>query len=115
MKIFNGKVLIAGNGKICKDWFSKARGLMFSSGLKKGQALILVADKESVMESSIHMLFVFQWIDVVWLDRNKNVVDFKRNVKPFTILIMPKKPAKYVVELPKGGISNINIGDNFIF
>ena len=61
------------------------------------------------------MLFVFFPIDVVWLDQDKKVVDFKKNVKPFTPFVVPRKPAHYVVELPKQTIRNLNIGDQFRF
>ncbi len=66
---------------------------MFSRKLKDKECLIL----ENA--SDIHMLFVFQSIDVVWLDKNKKVIDIKENVKPFTSLIRPKIKAYYVIEL----------------
>ena len=78
----------------CDNFFTKFRGLMFS----KKKNLIFKLNKESRINSIIHTFFVFYTIDVYWLDENKNIVDFRLNVKPFTIKI-PKKRAKYIIEL----------------
>ena len=78
----------------CNNFFSRLRGLMFS----RKKNLVFVLDKESRINATIHMFFVFFSIDVYWLDKNKNIVDYRKNIKPFTIAI-PKKKAKYIVEL----------------
>ena len=78
----------------CDNFFTKFRGLMFS----KKKNLIFNLNKESRINSIVHTFFVFYTIDVYWLDENKNIVDFRLNVKPFTIKI-PKKRAKYIIEL----------------
>jgi len=77
--------------------FRKVFGLMFS----KQKNILLEAGYEGILSSSIHMLFVFFPIDVVWLDKNKKIVDIK-TAYPFQIISMPKKPAKYILELKKG-------------
>ncbi|HLC57534.1 MAG TPA: DUF192 domain-containing protein [Candidatus Nanoarchaeia archaeon] len=111
MKIVNDKIVIAGNVKFCDNVFSKAKGLMFSRRLKKGCALVLVNDGESVLETAIHMLFVFFAIDVVWLDSGLKVVDKRENIRAFTPFIAPREPAKYVLELPLNTARHINKGD----
>jgi len=58
------------------------------------------------------MLFVFHSLDIIFLDRNQNVIDIHRNVKPFTPLIVPKKKAKYIVEIPS---TNKKIGKKIGF
>ena len=95
MYIKVNKKVISKNSKLCNG-FRKFRGLMFSRKLKDDEALILVN------ASDIHMLFVFQKIDVVWLDKNKIAIDKKENVKPFELIIRPRKKAYYVLELPLG-------------
>ena len=90
------------NIKSCEG-FSKFKGLMFSRKLKDNEGLFFNA-------SSIHMLFVFQSIDVVWLNNNK-VVDKKENIKPFTFLVKPRFTADGVIELPLGKAKLFNIGD----
>lgn len=114
-EIINKGVLLADKVKIYKDIFHKTRGLMFSRPLKKGEAIILEADEESILETTIHMLFVFFTIDVVWLNSNREIVEKKENVRAFTPLIVPRKPAKYVIEFPKHTARHIRIGDKLEF
>ena len=83
--------------KLCKSWFSKFRGLMFS----RRRNLLFVFNEERKV--SIHMLFVFFNIDIFWLDKNFRIVDLRRNVKPFTFSGSDKK-AKYVLEISKNKV-----------
>lgn len=115
MKIFHKNKVLADQTKYYTNLFSKTKGLRFSKPLKEKQALVLVAENESIRETMIDMLFVFFPIDVLWLNKNKRVVDIRRNVKPFTFLIVPKRPAKYVIELKAGMTNNINLGDSLKF
>jgi uncharacterized protein len=94
--IHQGGKLKVDKVKYCDSNFSKALGLMFR--LKPVGAL-LVNSKESILGTSIHMLFVFFPLNIYWLDSNFNIVDYKK-VKPFTLNHKPKKKAKYVLELP---------------
>lgn len=88
---------------------------MFRKKLKRGQGLVLVADEESIYQTTIHMLFVFFPIDVIWLNKAKEVVDLRPNVKSFQPLIAPRSPAKYVLELPVGAAKHIKQGDTLQF
>ena len=78
--------------KICKSIWSKARGLMFS----RKKNLMFVFDKEQRI--GLHMFFVFFPIDVLFLDKNKKIIEIKKNFKPFTFY-RSKEKAKYVIEL----------------
>lgn len=106
------KTILAEEVKICKDDFSKAIGLMFSE--KQDKVLVFKFDKEKII--SLHMFFVFYPIDVLFLDKNKIVVDKKESFKPFTIYNSRKK-AMYAVELPAGVIkkTKTGIGDKIEF
>ncbi len=115
MEIIHSNVILADKVKYYSDIFSRSKGLRFARPLRKGQAIILAAEEESLMETTIDMFFVFFPIDVLWLDKDKIVVDIKRNVKPFTPLVIPRKPAKYVIELKKGVTKNIKLGDKIEF
>ena len=107
----NGKIL-ATKMQRCDSFFSRLRGLMFKKRILD-EAYLFVLKKESVLEASIHMLFVFFPIDVAWLDKNFKVVDFKQSIAPFSLYHAPKKPAKYVLELPERTIkkTKTKIGD----
>ena len=100
--------IIGYNAKLCTSVFSKLAGLMLSNKVER--ALIFKFGKEQKV--SLHMLFVFCSIDVLFLDKNKIVVDKKENFKPFSFYISRKK-AMYAVELPNGTLkkTNTKIGD----
>ena len=84
---------------------------MFS---RKNKTLIFIFNKEKII--SLHMFFVFYPIDVLFLNKKKQVVEIKENFKPFRIMI-PKKPAKYIIELPNNTIkkSKTKLGDTLSF
>ena len=106
----NNKIL-AKKAKLCKTPFSKALGLMF---LKKDKTLIFIFNKEKIVP--LHMLFVFYPIDVLFLNKDKKVVEIKENFRPFAFCT-PKNKAKYVIELPCATIkkTNTKIGDILSF
>lgn len=92
--------------------FSKFIGLMFSK--KQNKALIFKFNKEKII--SLHMFFVFYRIDVLFLNKNKVVVDKTENFRPFTFY-KSKKKAMYAIELPDGIIkkTKTEIGDKIGF
>lgn len=107
MKYVNAKINTRKlNLKVCKGFVSKSIGLMFSRKLKDSEALLF--EFESEAKWAIHMFFVFFPIDVVWLDKNMSVVDVKKG-RPFDFLLIPKKKAKYVLELNAN--SGIKVND----
>ena len=75
--------------EICKTWFSKFKGLMFS----KKRNLLFIFKKEKIV--AIHMFFVFYPITIYYFDKDKNLID-KVKAYPFSIL-KPRK-AKYILE-----------------
>ena len=83
------------------------RGLMFQLTPKDGA--VLVAPSVGRAGASIHMLFVFFPLQIIWLDKDKKIVDFKR-ISPFSIHHSPKYPAKFVVELPVGIVHSLKVG-----
>ena len=113
MKIYKGNREVTANASFCSG-FNSFLGLRFRKQLEKDEALVIEVDKESRLDAAIDMLFVFYPIDVIWLDRNKKVVD-KRNVKPFSLLSIPRKPAKYVIEVMQGVGSKFNLNDKVKF
>lgn len=104
--------IIESSARLCNDIFSKFIGLMFSKRQKR--ALIFKFDKEKMIH--LHMLFVFYPIDVLFLDKNRIVVDKKENFKPFAFY-KSKKRAMYAIELLQGTIkkTKAGIGDKIDF
>lgn len=110
MDIFYKNKILA-KVKVAKTAFALMKGLMFSAPLQDGEGLLLIREKEGIFQSSIHMLFVFYSIDMLWLDKRKRIVDKRENVKPFTLFVKPRKKAMYILELPQGASKVVNIGD----
>ncbi len=102
-----------------QDFFSRYRilrgiraafGLMFSRRLPPKECVILQITKPSRLNSSVHMLFVFQELDIIFLDEDYKIVDMVR-LKPFTFLYFPRKAAKYIIETNDKIINKVSIGD----
>ena len=112
LKNITRKTTISRKTKHCNNIFSKGFGLMFSK--KTNKALMFDFKKEKII--SLHMLFVFYPIDVLFLNKDKKVVEIKENLKPFRFYT-PKKKARYVVELLNGVVksSRTTIGDSIHF
>ena len=85
---------------------------MFSR--KQSESLIFKFNEEKTI--SLHMFFVFYSIDVLFLDKNKIVVDTKENFKPFSFC-KSKKKATYAIEMLAGVIkkTKTEIGDKIEF
>lgn len=105
-------IIIIKNSIFIDDILSKFIGLMFSR--RQDKALIFKFNREKVIH--LHMLFVFYPIDVLFLDKNKIVVDKKENFKPFTFY-KSKKKAMYAIELQQETIkrTKTEIGDEIKF
>jgi uncharacterized membrane protein (UPF0127 family) len=74
----------------------------------------LVQSRDSQMDSAIHMLFM--WIDlaVVWITNDGEVVDV-RLARRWRPAYVPKRPARYVLELPTAHLKDFQIGDKVRF
>ncbi len=92
--IFNRsrRTLISSHERSCRTALSQARGLMF----RRKQNLVMEFPKEKRV--SLHMFFVFFPIDVLVLNGNKEIIEIKRNFRPFSFWHSRQK-GKYVVEL----------------
>lgn len=95
---------------IAEQHWQKMKGLMFEDPARFDYGLVFVLRRESIAKAAIHMLFVFFPIDVVYLDKERKVVDIARNLQPFTLGYSPKKPSKFFVELPAGKANGIKTG-----
>jgi uncharacterized membrane protein (UPF0127 family) len=115
MEILCNRKRIAKKAKRCRNFFSRAKGLMFSRELREGEGIVLEAGRGGVLETTIHMMFVFFPIDVVWVGDDGRVVDVMEKVMPFSFRIAPKKAARYVLELPVGAGRKVKIGDKISF
>jgi uncharacterized membrane protein (UPF0127 family) len=100
----------------CDTFGKRGRGLMFrsQSAVQDGRVYLFVEKRESVAQTTIHMLFVFFPIAVIWLDAEKRVVD-KVLARPFRPYYAPSRPARYYVEGHPALLEQVSVGDQLEF
>lgn len=96
----NGE-LIASDVEFAEGIISQSKGLMFRKGIAERYALVFVLP--SPRSVSVHMLFVFFPIDVLFLDAEKKILATAR-LKPWIGLTRAPEKTKYIVEMPAGSI-----------
>jgi len=82
--------------KECIKFKDRLLGLMFKKNFNYG----LLFNKCS----SIHTFFMRESIDVIGLDDNNNVINYKKNLRPYRFLNF--KGAKKIIELPANSIKD---------
>jgi len=100
--------------KICDSFLCKLRGYTFRTTLDQDQGLLLIEDQQSRIGTSIHMVFVFIKLGIVWINEEGIVVDV-RLAYPFISFQFPKTPAKYVLEIHPERVKEFSIGDKIEF
>jgi uncharacterized protein len=80
-----------------RSFFARGRGLMFVSGLERGEGLIIDPC------SSIHTFCMRFPLDVLYMDRNNRVIRADVGMKPWRIGPV-FTGSKWVIELPPGTI-----------
>ena len=108
-----GQVLIE-SARWCSSRLCRLRGLQFRRNLKSGEALILVKDKDSIANTSIHMFFVFFPIAAIWIN-SKGKVTSAQLAKPWRPYYASPEPATCVLETSPDFLDKVAIGDNLDF
>ncbi len=103
--------------EVLKTEEEKLRGLSGRESIPEDTVLLFVFEEEGF--HGIWMKEMLFGIDIVWLDKDFYVVDYKKDVLPETFpdVFYPEEPAMYVVEGRAGLVesSNIVLGDNLSF
>jgi uncharacterized membrane protein (UPF0127 family) len=101
--------------KYCDSFLCRFRGLMFRSHLDPDDGLLMVQEqRDSRVESSIHMLFVPFDLNVVWINSDLRVVD-KVIAKAWRPAYFPKAPACYILEIHPQRWEDYQTGDKVEF
>ena len=108
-----GQALIA-SARWCSDRLCRLRGLQFRLRLKPGEALILVKPADSILNSSIHMFFVFFPIAAVWINGQGRVTSAQL-ARPWRPYYASPQPARYVLETSPDFLDRIAVGDEVDF
>jgi uncharacterized membrane protein (UPF0127 family) len=100
--------------KYCDDFFNRLRGFTFRKAIGLEEGLVLVEKRDSKLDTTIHMLFVWTDLAVFWVDSSMVVVDkvLARSWRPY---YASKFPARYVIELNPSQLSAFQIGDKLEF
>jgi hypothetical protein len=100
MHIFNQtrNVSLITQGRLADTFWLRLKGLLGTTSLGEGQGLILVGEK------SIHTFFMKFPIDVVYVDKDYQVLRTDVNMSPYRIGPFITQSA-YVLEMPVGTIA----------
>jgi len=98
----------------CDSFLCRLRGLMGRHDLERGSGLLLVEGRDSRVDTSIHMFFVYMDLAVIWIDSHQRVVDtvLAQAWKPF---YAPKAPARYTLEIHPDRLAEFQAGDQVEF
>jgi len=95
-------------------FFLNLIGLMFRKSINPAGGLLFIGRNESISGSSIHMQFCFMELGIVWLDRNRCIVD-KTLAKPWEFNRHPSRPAMYILEVHPSRLEEFQPGDQLSF
>ena len=106
--------VVLSRAKWCQSFWCHFKGLQFVRSLDAGEGLLFVTGSDNIVSTTIHMLFMFMEIGVVWVDSSGKVVD-KKLAKPWRLAYAPAKPAQYYIEANTSVLDRVNIGDVLTF
>ncbi len=96
----------------CSSFKEKFFGLMGQKEIFETGGIILEDKSESILNASIHMLFMNFDIAVFWLNRHYQVVD-KVLAKRWALYYAPATPAQFTVETHPNVYEKIPVGATF--
>jgi uncharacterized membrane protein (UPF0127 family) len=114
VRIASSGAVLARRVRVCRGFGGKLLGLMFRRILSEDEGALLVYDRPSKVETSIHMFFVPFPLGVFWLDAQGTVVDRVRAL-PWRPFYASGVPANYVLELHPDALNKLRIGDRVEF
>jgi uncharacterized membrane protein (UPF0127 family) len=98
----------------CDSFLCRLRGLMFRPRLDFNDGLLLVNEKDSRLDSSIHMFFVPFDLAVFWINSEMTVVD-KVIAKSWHPAYFSKSAARYILEIHPDRLGDYEVGDKVKF
>lgn len=98
----------------CRSFWCKFRGMMFRREIPDSRGLLFVEPRESIANTSIHMLFCFIDLGIIWINAAGEVVDTCLAKKWVTIKA-PKHPARFFLELSPSRLEEFKVGDQIRF
>lgn len=113
IKAESNQVIIP-RAKWCDGYGSKLRGFTFRRQLAETDGLVLVEKSDGKVNTSIHMLFVFFDLGVIWVNDAGLVVGTVL-AKQWHLSYVPPAPARYVIEGHPTILEKVAGGDHLLF
>jgi uncharacterized protein len=85
---------------------ARMKGLLGRSSLDPDEGILLTPG------GSVHMFFMRFAIDAVFCDRDLNVIDVARDLRPWRVA--GRRGAKTVIELAAGAAADVRSGDRLV-
>ena len=102
------------HSRVCDLFASRLRGLMFTRSIHPEEGILLIHHQDSRLDASIHMLFMFYDLGIIWINSHKEVVDTTL-AKKWRPIYVPSAPAYYTLETHPAQLENYKIGDKLEF
>ncbi|MBN2677830.1 MAG: DUF192 domain-containing protein [Anaerolineaceae bacterium] len=94
----------------CTSFYAKFIGLMFQKEITPFSGIVLVEKHDSMINSTIHMLFMNFDISAIWINQSGFVVD-KVIAKRWHLAYAPRQAANRVFEMHTQHYDDFSIGD----
>jgi len=102
--------------EIADNDYERTRGLMYRRSLPDNSGMLFIFERSGTL--SFWMRNTYIPLDIIFVDKNRQIVTIQKNTKPLSYAQIPsKRNAKYAVEV-NGGFSDrhgIVIGDYITF
>ena len=105
--------------EVATSIIQKARGLMFRKELGNNRGMIFVFNNEA--KYSFWMLNTYIPLDIIWLDKGKEIVSIVENTIPWSknniwrslfTTYSPNNPSLYAIEVDAGWVKKNEISEN---
>ncbi len=96
--------------KYCDTFATKLLGLMFKKEIFPFTGILLVEPQDSIIATTIHMLFMNFDICTVWINQAGTVVDVKV-ARRWRLAYAPQTPASLVLETHTSHLSDFKVDD----
>ena len=100
--------------KWCVSFLSRLQGFTFRHALDSNEGLVLVEKRNSRLDTSIHMLFVWTDLAVIWVNSESIVVDTVL-AKSWHPAYISAHAACYTIEVHPARLNEFHIGDEIYF
>lgn len=99
------------NAGYCSSFLCQLRGFTFRHQIDPTEGLLLVQKRDSRIDTSIHMMFVWTDLAVIWINDAMKVVDTRLALK-WHLGYISSAPARYVLEMAPERLQDFKLGDD---